>query len=96
MGGPRGTARATPDPGFRLAIEEAGIDIGDFAQGMKEARAQGIRPGQQPGAIHSFKDLMMPALVRVGAVTERTRKLFEAEGIPVYEDTTRLESLESH
>ena len=47
-----------------------------------------------PGHIHSFKDLMMPALVRVGAVTERTRALFAAEGIPVWDDTRILESME--
>jgi hypothetical protein len=93
-GGPKGDARSMPDPGFRLAVEEAGIDLGDFINGMKEAREQGFRPDQQPGAIHAFKDLMMPALVRVGAVTDRTRKLFEDAGIPVYEDTTKLESLE--
>ncbi len=93
-GGPKGTGRSMPDPGFRQAVEEAGIDLGDFIKGMMEAREQGIRPDQQPGAIHSFKDLMMPALVRVGAVTDRTRKLFEEAEIPVYEDTAKLESLE--
>jgi hypothetical protein len=37
---------------------------------------------------------MMPALVRVGAVTDRTRELYKAEGIPVWEDTSVLESME--
>jgi hypothetical protein len=36
----------------------------------------------------------MPALVRVGAVTARTRALFEEENIPVYEDARVLESME--
>ena len=36
----------------------------------------------------------MPALVRVGAITERTRALFAAEGIRVYEDAALLESME--
>ena len=36
----------------------------------------------------------MPGLVRVGAVTERTRPLYEAEGIPVFSDTSVLESME--
>jgi hypothetical protein len=32
--------------------------------------------------------------VRVGAVTARTRALYEAEGIPVWEDASVLESFE--
>jgi hypothetical protein len=44
--------------------------------------------------VHAFKDLMMPALVRVGAVTERTRALYAEADIPVYEDCRVLESLE--
>jgi hypothetical protein len=32
--------------------------------------------------------------VRVGAVTDRTRALFEAEGIPVWDDLSVLESME--
>ena len=46
------------------------------------------------GQVHSFKDLMMPALVRVGAVTPRTRQQFLDAGIPVYEDASVLESME--
>jgi hypothetical protein len=37
---------------------------------------------------------MMPALVRVGAVTDRTRALFQEAGIPVWDDTRVLESME--
>jgi hypothetical protein len=37
---------------------------------------------------------MMPALVRVGAVTSRTRDLYVTVQIPVCEDTRVLESLE--
>ena len=62
---------------------------------MKEAREQGFRPDQNPDSIHSFKDLMMPALVRVGAVTERTRALYEEARIPLYEDASVLEALEN-
>ena len=36
----------------------------------------------------------MPALVRVGAVTPRTRELYKQHGIPVWEDATVLESME--
>ena len=63
---------------------------------MKEAREQGFRPDQNPDSIHSFKDLMMPALVRVGAVTERTRALYEEARIPLYEDASVLEALENN
>jgi hypothetical protein len=75
-------------------LEQVGIDFQDFLKGMIEAGAAGIRAELPPGHIHSFKDLMMPALVRVGAVTPRTRELFKAAGIPVWEDATVLESLE--
>jgi hypothetical protein len=83
-----------PDPTFRKVLEHADIDPGDFVKGMMEAREQGIDFEQPPGTIHAFKDLMMPALVRVGAVTERTRALFAEEGIRVFEDARVLESLE--
>ncbi len=93
-GGPDGDRRPMPDPGFRQVLVDAEIDPGDFVQGLKSARAEGIRPAMPPGAIHSFRDLMMPALVRVGAVTDRSRELYREAGIPVYEDTATLESLE--
>jgi hypothetical protein len=43
---------------------------------------------------YDLKDLMMPALVRIGAVTPRTRQQFLDAGIPVYEDASVLESME--
>jgi hypothetical protein len=94
MGGPDGTGRRKPDPGFQLVFERCEISIGDFLRGMQEAGASGIKAKLPPGHVHSFKDLMMPALVRVGAVTDRTRALFEEAGIPVWDDTTVLESME--
>jgi len=93
-GGPDGKQRPTPDPGFREVLVKSGIDPGDFVRGLVAAREQGIRVDQQPGAVHSFKDLMMPALVRVGAVTPRSRTRYEEAGIPVYEDLAVLEALE--
>jgi hypothetical protein len=48
----------------------------------------------RPGALPSFRDLMMPALVRVGAVTERTRARSAEGGIHVDDATPILESLE--
>ncbi len=83
-----------PDPTFRLVLENSEIDPADFLAGMKEAREQGIEFDQPPGTVHAFKDLMMPALARVGAITDRTREKFAAEGIRIYDDTTVLEAME--
>jgi hypothetical protein len=94
FGGVDGDKPPKPDPGFLKVLEHAGIELGDFLKGMAEAGMGGIRAKLPPGHIHSFKDLMMPALVRVGAVTDRTRALFAAEGIPVWDDTRVLESME--
>lgn len=94
LGGPHGRGRRRPDPGFRRVLEEAGIDIKDFAAELAELGASGVRGAMQPGQVHSFKDLMMPALVRVGAVTDRTRELYAAAEIPVWEDASTLEALE--
>jgi hypothetical protein len=82
------------DPGFLKVLENAQIDPADLFKGIQEARAQGIKVEPPSDAVHAFKDLMMPALVRVGAVTDRTRALYAEADIPVYEDCRVLESLE--
>jgi hypothetical protein len=94
MGGVDGKGPRKRDPGFQLVLERVGIGVEDFLKGMAEAGALGINAKLPPGHIHSFKDLMMPALVRVGAVTDRTRELFKEAGIPVWDDTRVLESME--
>jgi hypothetical protein len=94
QGGPDGKGRRKQDPGFVRVLEHVGIDVGDFLRDIKESAAAGLRGRVPPGQIHSFRDLMMPALVRVGAVTDRTRALFAEVKIPVWDDTTTLESLE--
>jgi hypothetical protein len=94
FGGVDGDKPPKPDPGFLKVLEHSGIELGDFLKGMAEAGMGGIRAKLPPGHIHSFKDLMMPALVRVGAVTDRTRALYAAEGIPVWDDVSVLESME--
>ena len=96
MGGPDGKGPRQHDPGFVKVLEQVGIDVQVFVKDMVEMGAAGIRAEQPPGQIHSFKDLMMPALVRVGAVTERSRKLYEEAGIPIWDDASRLESMEDH
>jgi hypothetical protein len=45
--------------------------------------------------VHAVKELMMPALVRVGAVTERTRQRFAGVGVPVWDDSSTLERFEA-
>jgi hypothetical protein len=94
QGGPRGDGRRAPDPGFVQMLEAVGIDPKDFVKSLMEAGASGLRAKMPPGQIHSFRDLMMPALVRVGAVTDRSRERFAEAGIPVWDDATRLEALE--
>ncbi len=82
------------DAGFLKVLEVSGIDPADFAAGMKEAEAAGITRDLPPGQIHSVNDLMMPALVRAGLVTPRTKGMFEAAGIPVNADLRVLEAME--
>jgi hypothetical protein len=94
QGGVDGTGPRKADPGFVKVLEHVGIDPKDFIKGMIEAGAAGIRMKLPPGHVHSFRDLMMPALCRVGAVTERTRALYAQHQIPVWDDTTVLESME--
>ena len=94
MGGVDGTGARTPDPGFLLVLDKVGIDLEDFIKALVDAGAAGIDATTPPDRLHSFKDLMMPALVRVGAITDRSRELYAQAGIPVWDDLTVLESME--
>lgn len=94
MGGVDGTARRKADPGFLKVLQNSDIELEDFIAALHEAGAAGIKAKLPPGRLHSFKDLMMPALVRVGAVTERSRQLYADAGIPVWDDASVLESME--
>ena len=94
QGGADGSGPRKADPGFIKVLETCEIDPQDFLASLMEAGAAGFRAKLPPGQIHSFKDLMMPALVRVGAVTDRTRELYAAANIPVWDDLTVLESME--
>ncbi len=82
------------DEGFLRVLSVSGIDPNDFAKGMEEANALGITRELPPGQIHSLKDLMMPALIRAGLVTKRTREMFEKSGVPVDADQTVLNRME--
>ena len=71
------------------------IELYEGAVGYMRDIIAGIRPDQEPDAVHAYKDLMMPALVRVGAVTDRTRALYEEARIPVYSDARVLDAMEA-
>jgi len=94
MGGVDGTGPRKPDPGFAKVLEAVDVSVEDFIKSILSIDRAGIQAQAPPGQIHSFKDLMMPALVRVGAVTERSRKLYEEAGIPVWDDPSVLEGME--
>ncbi len=83
-----------PDPGFMAVLDVVGIDPRDFARGVAEARAQGIVVEPPRDQVHAIRDLMLPALVRVGVVTARTRAKYERLGIHVHDDPAVLESFE--
>ena len=85
---------APMDAGFLQVLQVSQIDPDDFMAGMKEAAELGITRELPPGQIHSVKDLMMPALIRAGLVTPRTKSLFEEAGIPVNADLSVLEAME--
>jgi hypothetical protein len=85
---------ATPDPGFLLVLDNSQIDRADFAKSLAELYASGVRIELPRDLVHPFKQLMMPALVRVGAVTPRVRERYKAEGIPIWEDKSTLEAFE--
>jgi hypothetical protein len=82
------------DPGFLMVLAAAEVDANDFQRGMEEANALGITRELPPGQVHSLKDLMMPALIRAGLVTPRTKLLFEKSGVPVNADQTVLRRME--
>jgi hypothetical protein len=87
---------APPDRGFLEVLDNSAIDREDFFRSVVEMRTSGQRFDPPRDQVHPFKHLMMPALVRVGAVTPRSRERYAAEGIPVWEDKHTLEQFESN
>lgn len=85
---------AQVDPGFLAVLENSNIDPKDFFKGMAEAEAAGITQELPPGQIHSVKDLMLPALARVGLLTPTVRKKYAEAGIPIFEDLRVLQAME--
>jgi hypothetical protein len=84
----------TPDPGFLSVLDAAGLDRDDFLRDAHAARVTGQAIELPRDMVHPFKHLMMPALVRVGVITERARQRYAEVGIPVWEDRSALEAFE--
>ena len=89
-----GTIANKVDPGFMEVLANSGIDAGDFFKGLKEAEEAGIARDLPPGQVHALKDLMMPALARVGLLTPTARKKYDEAGIPVFDDIRVLQAME--
>lgn len=92
--GTSGTTANPVDPGFMEVLINSNIDPTDFFKGLQEAQDAGITQELPPGQIHSVKDLMMPALARVGLLTPTVRKKYEEAGIPVFDDPRVLQAME--
>ena len=92
-GGNQGLASQL-DLGFVQVLNNSGIDEKDFFAGLEEATKAGIEQQLPPGQIHSIKDLMLPAIARVGLITPTARKKYDAAGIPIFEDARVLEAME--
>ncbi|HXQ14266.1 MAG TPA: ferritin-like domain-containing protein [Caulobacteraceae bacterium] len=92
--GTANTIASRVDPGFMEVLANSGIDADDFFAGLQEAEDAGIVQELPPGQIHSIKDLMMPALARVGLITPTVRKKYEEAGIPIFDDLRVLEAME--
>lgn len=85
---------AAPEEPFLMVLDNCDIDRTDFFKSVAELFSSGQKFELPRDQVHAFKHLMMPALVRVGAVTDRARKRYEDEGIPVWEDRSTLEKFE--
>jgi ribonucleotide reductase beta subunit family protein with ferritin-like domain len=85
---------ANAEPGFLQMLHNVGIDYADYLRGLSELQQSGVTVELPSQLVHPFKHLTMPALVRVGAVTERARERYAAAGIPVWTDRAMLERME--
>lgn len=90
----RNSLASRVDPGFLEVLYNANIDADDFFAGVKEANEAGIVPELPPGQVHALKDLMLPALARVGLLTPAVRKKYVEAGIPIYDDPRVLQAME--
>jgi hypothetical protein len=89
-----GTLASRVDPGFMEVLENSNIDADDFFKGVAEAQDLGITQELPPGQIHALKDLMLPALARVGLLTPAVSKKYLEAGIPLFDDPRVLQAME--
>jgi hypothetical protein len=90
----RNSLASKVDPGFMQVLYNANIDPDDFFAGIKEAEDAGITQELPPGQVHALKDLMLPALARVGLLTPTVQKKYLAVGIPIFDDPRVLQAME--
>jgi hypothetical protein len=88
------TLASRADPGFMQVLRNSEIDPDDFFKGLQQAADDGMMMDMPPGQIHSLKDLMIPALYRVGLITPRVKKKYEEAGIPIFTDMRILHEME--
>jgi hypothetical protein len=93
MGEAQGLANRL-DPGFLEVLANSGIDADDFFKGLEDAKDMGLLQELPPGQVHSLKDLMLPAIARVGLITPTIRKKYEEVGIPIFDDARVLHAME--
>lgn len=80
---------------YNNVLQDVGIDPKDFMNAMMKEYMEGWRPKAMPGQVHTFKDLMMPALARVGLVeSERIRKKYEEANVKMFDDVSILQGME--
>jgi hypothetical protein len=93
MGEAQGLANRL-DPGFLEVLANSGIDADDFFKGLEDAKDMGLLQELPPGQVHSLKDLMLPAIARVGLITPTIRKKYQEVGIPIFDDARVLHAME--
>ncbi len=80
---------------YDQVMKDCGIDPKDFQMNMMKEYMEGWRPQALPGQVHTFKDLMMPQLVRAGLVSsDRIRKKYEQAQVKMFEDVSILKQIE--
>ncbi|HET6336135.1 MAG TPA: ferritin-like domain-containing protein [Polyangiales bacterium] len=84
-----------PNAAFLQLLDNCSIDRDDFAKSVQELVASGEKFETPLDRVHAMRHLTLPALVRVGAVTERTRKRFAEARIQVWDDNSTLEQFEA-
>ncbi len=93
-GGDSRSGSGRDDPAFIQVLVNSEIDPRDFAKGIREATDAGISLEPRGGTVRILHDLVLPALSRVGLITDRTREILKERSIEPNADTSVLERLE--